>query len=61
MKPLVASKTFWVNFVLMVVAALVGISNSEVILEYPTLIPWVGGVIGGLNIVLRLFTKVPIQ
>ena len=60
-KTLVKSKTFWVNLVVIVVAAVVGVSNSAIVVDYPALVPWFAGVIGTLNIVLRLVTKTPIE
>ncbi len=60
-KTLVKSKTFWVNLVIVVIAAIVGVSNSSFVIDYPALVPWFAGVIGTLNIVLRLVTKTPIE
>ena len=60
-KTLVQSKTFWVNLVIVVIAAIVGVSNSSIVVDFPTLVPWFAGVIGTLNIVLRLVTKTPIE
>ncbi len=55
------SKTFWVNMVVVIIAAIVGVSNSTIVVDYPSLVPWFAGVIGTLNIVLRLVTKTPIE
>lgn len=60
-KLLIHSKTFWVNFVIIVIAALVGIADCSVIAIYPWIIPWITGLIGALNIILRLITKGPIR
>ncbi len=60
-KTLYWSRTFWVNFVVVVIAAIVGVSNSSIIVDFPALVPWFAGVIGTLNIVLRLVTKTPIE
>ena len=61
MKSPFLSKTLWVNLIVVVTAALVGISNCEVIANYPEVIPWVGSAIGVMNIVLRLVTKEAIK
>ncbi len=60
-KTLVQSKTFWVNLFIVLIAAIVGVSNSSIVVDFPTLVPWFAGVIGTLNIVLRLVTKTPIE
>ena len=60
-KPVLWSKTFWVNMIVIIVAALTGIMNSEVITNYPGIIATLTGAIGVINIVLRLFTKVAIR
>ncbi len=60
-KTLVKSKTFWVNMVVVIIAAIVGVSNSTIIVDFPALVPWFAGVIGTLNIILRLVTRTPIE
>ncbi len=61
MKPLFNSKTFWVNMVVIIVAALTGILNSEAIAAYPVIASAITGAIGVINILLRLVTKVPVK
>ena len=61
MKSPLASKTLWVNLIVIGVAALVGINNCEVIAQYPQAVAWIGSAIGVMNVVLRLVTKEPIK
>jgi len=61
MKPILWSKTFWVNMVVIVVAGLTGVLNCEVVTAYPVVVTAVTGAVGVINILLRLVTKVPVK
>lgn len=61
MKKPTQSKTVWVNIIVVAVAALTGIMNTEIIAQYPEVIAYLGAGIGVLNIILRLQTKEPIK
>lgn len=55
-KPLLASKTFWVNLITTIVAVLTLIAGQEWIAEYPKVTAAIGVALGLLNIVLRIVT-----
>jgi hypothetical protein len=60
-KSLFASKTFWLNS-LVLVAGIVGyVAGHEVIQDNASLVGILVAVQGGLGIVLRLFTSKPIS
>jgi len=60
-KPVLQSKTLWVNAVVILLAALTGVMNCDVLTLYPSVIPWIAGIIGVVNIALRLVTSVPVK
>ena len=55
------SKTFWVNLLATIVAVGAALQGSELIAENPQLVGLIGGVIGVVNIGLRLLTNEPIK
>ncbi len=59
-KPLVKSKTFWVNLVSTAVALITTISGSELIQENPQLTGIAAVALAVGNILLRLVTKEPV-
>lgn len=59
-KKLTNSKTFWVNMMVLVAAAVTAMSGTTVVADYPMLITVFAAVSGIVNIALRMVTKVPI-
>lgn len=60
-KSLLQSKTFWVNFLVAVIAICTGLSDLSLISENPQAVALIGTLIGAGNIVLRTVTKEPIK
>lgn len=60
-KSLTQSKTFWLNAVVVVAAAIAGIMGTDVIQANPQIVAVLTSVVGGLNIILRLFTSKAIR
>lgn len=56
-KPFWQSKTFWVNFLTLLVSVLTLIVGNEWVKENPAIVSIVGVVITGLNVVLRFLTN----
>ncbi len=59
-KKITRSKTFWVNMLIMVAAAVTAVSGTTVVADYPTVVAVLVTVSSALNIMLRMVTKVPI-
>lgn len=59
-KPLVKSKTFWINLVTIVAGIVTLIGGSDLIQENPQYAGLAATVIGVVNILLRLVTKEPV-
>jgi len=58
-KPLLVSKTFWVNLIGTLISILALVQDSPLV--PPEALPWVALVVGVLNLVLRIwFTDAPI-
>ena len=60
-KPLYFSKTFWVNMLILIAAAVTAMTDTSVISDNPVLVTVFGSIIGVVNIALRMVTKVPIR
>ncbi len=60
-KSITRSKTFWVNMMVLVAAAVTAMSGTTVIADYPMLVTVFAAVSGVVNIALRMVTKVPIR
>lgn len=60
-KPLVKSKTFWVNMLTAVAGILTTLGGSELIQDNPKLVGIFAAVIGVANVLLRLVTKEPVS
>ncbi|KKN46347.1 hypothetical protein LCGC14_0673750 [marine sediment metagenome] len=60
-KKLTSSKTFWVNMLVMVGAAVTAMAGTNVVADNPMLITVFGAIVAVVNIALRMVTKVPIQ
>jgi len=60
-KSITTSKIFWVNAVVVIVAAIGGAVGTDVIQTNPQLLTVLTAVVAGLNIVLRLFTSKAIR
>lgn len=61
MKSIFASKTFWVNLVVLVAGVTATVSGSDFIKDYPQAVAIFASVQGALNIVLRLVTNKAIR
>jgi hypothetical protein len=60
-KKITSSKTFWVNMLVLVAAAVTGMYDTSVVADNPMLVTVFGAVIGIVNIALRMVTKVPVR
>lgn len=60
-KPFTQSRTLWVNMLIVVVAAVTGAMNTDVVSQNPALMAYLVAGLGAMNIILRLFTKVPVS
>lgn len=60
-KPLMKSKTFWVNALILAAGVAGYVAGHDVIADYPQVVSILAAVQGGVNIVLRLITSEPIQ
>lgn len=60
-KPIVKSKTFWVNLATAVAGVLATLGGSDLIQENPQVAGIFATVIGVANVLLRLVTKEPVQ
>ena len=54
------SKTFWVNVMVVVVAALTGMMGTDVVASNPELVSYFVAAVATVNIVLRFLTSVPV-
>ncbi len=61
MKRLRESKTFWVNFLLVVAGAVGGALGVDFIASNPIAVGYLGSAVGIVNIVLRLLTGKKIE
>jgi len=59
-KSIQSSKTFWVNLLVVVAAAITGMMGSDVVAQNPEVLSYMVAAIGGVNIVLRFFTNSPV-
>lgn len=55
-----ASKTIWVNVVVVLIAGLTAVAGTEVVQSYPQIASGILAFVGMLNIALRFITKQPI-
>ena len=55
------SKTLWLNGLTLLITAITAVAASPFVAENPKLVLWLGSVVSGLNIILRLLTTGPIQ
>jgi hypothetical protein len=60
-KSLLKSKTFWVNSLTAVVAAVTAVTNLDFIQDNPQVVAIGGMFLGFVNIALRVITKEPIK
>lgn len=60
-KSLFASKTVWVNVIVLAAGIVSAIAGSELIAEYPQLVAGFVAAQSALNVVLRLITTKPIR
>jgi len=60
-KSIEKSKTFWFNLLVIAAAIFAAVQGTDVIQANPTLVGIFGAVVGGLNILLRIFTKEPVK
>jgi len=59
-KPILKSKTFWVNLLVVVAAGITGMMGSDVVVNNPEVLSYMVAAVGGVNIVLRLLTNSPV-
>jgi hypothetical protein len=59
-KPLLRSKTFWINLITVVAGILTSVGGSELIQDNPQVVGVMATVIGVVNVLLRLITKEPV-
>lgn len=60
-KPIVKSKTFWVNLITAVAGVLTTLGGSELVQDNPEVAGIAATVLGVVNVVLRLVTKDPVS
>lgn len=60
-KSIFASKTFWVNLLVLTAGVAGYLGGNEIVQQYPGVVAAAGAVVGGINIVLRLITTQPIK
>lgn len=60
-KSVLASRTVWLNLLILAAGVVGFVAGHEVIAEYPQVVAILAAVQGGLNIVLRLVTTQPIK
>ena len=61
MKKLRQSKTFWLNLLIVIVGAIGGVMNTDVIVNNPALVGYLAAATGVLNIILRIFSPTAIK
>ncbi len=59
-KPLLRSKTFWVNLITAVAGILTTVGGSEFIQDKPEVVGIMATIVGVVNVLLRLVTKDPV-
>lgn len=60
-KSVLASKTVWLNLLILAAGVVGFVAGHEVIMDYPQAVAILAAVQGALNIVLRLVTSQPIK
>ena len=60
-KPLIKSRTFWTNMLVLAAGVAGYLGGHEIIADYPQVVAILGAVVGGINIALRFITTEPIQ
>lgn len=60
-KSVLASRTVWLNLLILAAGVVGFVAGHEVIAEYPQVVAILAAVQGGLNIILRLVTTQPIK
>ena len=60
-KPIIKSRTFWVNALVVVAAGLAAMVDTSIIQQNPQLVAYGVAFLGVVNVVLRVITKEPIQ
>ena len=59
-KPWWQSKTIWVNAITATTATLTVLGGQQIVIDHPALAAAIVAALGGLNIVLRIITVLPI-
>lgn len=54
------SKTIWINAITAATATLAALGGQQIVTDHPTLAAGIVAALGGLNIVLRIITVLPI-
>lgn len=60
-KPLIKSKTFWVNTLVVAAAVITAVVDCSVISSNPEYVAFFGAALGFVNIILRTITKDAIE